>query len=196
MLVLKIPYSFEELDIFAKLNCQQPKTTNEINDSLEKLKALRNELHNELNSYLESNIAKPTVVHYSPKNNQTVSSSIASNVFFQNDYQDDELNFQFPIEIARAENGTNLTDESLSTLVDFEKKNEDKEENMNSKKEIKDRILANKTLKLKKNDDSSNVKLNGANHCLTRQYSDDGYSGSQLSANSNVEQNPFFTENS
>ena len=31
---------------------------------------------------------------------------------------------------------------------------------------------------------------------MNRQSStDDGYSGSQLSANSNMEQNPFFTEN-
>jgi hypothetical protein len=58
-----------------------------------------------------------------------------------------------------------------------------------NKKVIKEQILARKSLDFDKTE-----KTKASNNCvINRQSSDDGYSGSQLSANSNVgEQNPFF----
>jgi galactokinase/mevalonate kinase-like predicted kinase len=103
-----------------------------------------------------------------------------------------ESDFNIPLPFSSYSNQRTLeipSEKNSVSLIECENKEE--LTTNDNKKVIKEQILALKSLDFDKTE-----KMKASNDCVIniyRQSSDDGYSGSQLSANSNVgEQNPFF----
>ncbi len=193
----KISYSFEELNLFANLNCQEPKVYSDIDYCLKILKDKRNEFHKQL---LDKETQQDCI-----DRNPTKLINLASNEIILDDYKKLPQILEVDSYMFEKDNvesipylscSNNSSNHDLFNANIFSADLETASDNFLNKCKVDNKnILSSNKI------DVHNIHYNdktglkpSANVCLNRQYSDDGYSGSQLSPISNIDQNPFFIE--